>query len=296
MEGDGSIMGTMTCDQCRRWWSPYLDSELDASKTFEVSEHLRVCESCRARFESEKDMDGWMRDRLRDVRMPVEMWPSIEARVRGEATAKASTKSLGIARWIRPIALAASVVLIVTAGVLWSNRSGPSESGGESGPQVAQAHASVVDLLEAATPEFEVFASQPEGNNSNSELAERLAADSRRLLGASIAFEMPKDSHHIVELVGVSERVDADGNTYLEMRLNCCGNPTLLVLSRSGTPTAITELADANDTPPKRYAAHSNGKIPIEVQSKTVGIVTIAGATASHQLNAVFSGIKVSDV
>ena len=287
-------MGRMTCDQCRRWWSPYLDSELDASKTFEVSEHLRVCEACRTRFENEKDMDIWMRDRLRDVKMPVETWGSIETQVREDSPSEHSSGALRIARWVRPIALAASVVLIVTAGVLWSNRSGTTEPGTTS--PTALTSASVVDLLEEATPEFKVFAPQASGQDPTSDLHKRLAEESRSLLGATVQFELPADVHHEVELVGVAKRTDANGNTYLEMRLNCCGNPTLLVLGKSDTPSAVAELAEVNDTPQEKVAGQADKRIPIQVQSRTVRGVTIAGAAASHRLNAVFSGITVSAV
>ena len=44
----------MNCQEARRFISPYLDSELGQTKTFEVSEHLSECESCRRRFEQER--------------------------------------------------------------------------------------------------------------------------------------------------------------------------------------------------------------------------------------------------
>ena len=40
----------MKCHDARKWISPYIDSELDPTKTFELSQHLENCESCKTRF------------------------------------------------------------------------------------------------------------------------------------------------------------------------------------------------------------------------------------------------------
>ena len=45
----------MNCKEARRWMSPYIDSELGKTKTFEISEHLRYCPACAERFAADGD-------------------------------------------------------------------------------------------------------------------------------------------------------------------------------------------------------------------------------------------------
>jgi len=47
----------MSCDEIRRWISPYLDSELDPHTNFEIAQHLESCAECREVFEAECQLE-----------------------------------------------------------------------------------------------------------------------------------------------------------------------------------------------------------------------------------------------
>jgi anti-sigma factor RsiW len=48
----------MSCDEIRRWISPYLDSELDSHTNFEIAQHLEACAACRQVFEAERQLEA----------------------------------------------------------------------------------------------------------------------------------------------------------------------------------------------------------------------------------------------
>ncbi len=58
----------------RRWTSPYLDSELGDTQTFEVSQHLLTCPECAARFNFERHADARLRLALAEGAMPDALW------------------------------------------------------------------------------------------------------------------------------------------------------------------------------------------------------------------------------
>jgi predicted anti-sigma-YlaC factor YlaD len=123
-------METMNCQECRKWWSPYLDSELDAHTTFQVAEHLRACPSCRERFEREAYFEDWLRTKLRRDHMPTDVWGALCDQVRGTRTSAGGTGSgAWRGRWaLRGLALAAAVGLIVIGDCCI--RSGNAEAAG----------------------------------------------------------------------------------------------------------------------------------------------------------------------
>ncbi len=326
----------MTCDQCRRWWSPYLDSELDASKTFEVSEHLRVCECCRSRFEGEKDLDQWMRDTLRsgggadgaggDVAMPSPLWTKLQADIRQEAISNQETTGsnqetiggrpgggrpgrLRIVGWFRPLMMAASIAIVTVVGVfVWDRPQVSDVASPNVGEllQVIPASQSMAGLLQQATPDMTMFkastfkaSADDDVEDASADFRAQLDLISLRVLGARIEFELPKENRHKVDLVGVYERRDEAGNAYVEVRLNCCGNPTILALGHTSLQSAIAELNTVTQTSKLAYGPRSGGDAAnkatsIEVRSKTIGDVMVAGAAANHTLDAVFSAIALA--
>lgn len=67
----------MNCREARRRLSPYLDSELDPTTTFAISEHLRVCDDCRRRFEVERGVDLAVVAKLSVESVPDEVWREV---------------------------------------------------------------------------------------------------------------------------------------------------------------------------------------------------------------------------
>jgi len=55
----------MKCHQARIYMSPYLDSELDPTTTYEVSRHLETCTACAGHFAAEEELERMIRERLR---------------------------------------------------------------------------------------------------------------------------------------------------------------------------------------------------------------------------------------
>ncbi|HNO77580.1 MAG TPA: zf-HC2 domain-containing protein [Phycisphaerae bacterium] len=298
----------MTCQQCRQWWSPYMDSELDASKTFEVSEHLRLCESCRVRFERESAMDGWIRNSLSDVRVPAGLWNQIEADIKGPSVEtgvmRSNNRSLSILNWLRPLAIAAVVALVLSAG--WHFRDyfftvhvvDVDQSRRVDGVSVAK-------LLEEATPNFRKFneTGQVDDGGAVETVASRsadvqreLIEMSRRLLGAEVTYESNSPHPHRVDFVAVYERTDDAGNPFIELHLNCCGRPTLLALALTDADTGILELNEATAKTSVTFEIGGRMQVPVQVRSESIDGVMVAAATARHYLDAIFAGIKVSKV
>lgn len=55
----------MRCTQVRCYVSPYLDSELDAKTTFEISRHLEICPACARLFSQEGELDRAIFERIK---------------------------------------------------------------------------------------------------------------------------------------------------------------------------------------------------------------------------------------
>ena len=56
----------MKCRDALRHLSPYIDSELDATRTYEISRHLIACPTCSKRFEEEETLERAIAERLRE--------------------------------------------------------------------------------------------------------------------------------------------------------------------------------------------------------------------------------------
>ncbi|TDJ71790.1 MAG: hypothetical protein E2O39_07800 [Planctomycetota bacterium] len=55
----------MKCRDALRHLSPYIDSELDATRTYDISRHLIACPTCSKRFEEEETLERAIAERLR---------------------------------------------------------------------------------------------------------------------------------------------------------------------------------------------------------------------------------------
>ena len=108
----------MNCHEARKWFSPYLDSELGHTKTFEVSEHLRRCDECRQRFEAERRTERLMTRKLDDGAMPAALWERIKRDVNTAPWRRMLRANTGLA-------LAASLAFVVILGALvWPTAEG----------------------------------------------------------------------------------------------------------------------------------------------------------------------------
>ncbi len=199
----------MNCKEARRWMSPYLDSELGQTKTFEVSEHLRQCSKCTDRFGNERNVDKAMRSRLADTAMPAEQWSEFQW-------------ELAAPTWVRflsgrrSLALAACLT-IATISTMVALQSRDKHAGT---PEIAL-------RFVAEAPEGHPFQVSDGGADS----VEITVKNEFGLQLASPA-DVEAMGHRNFQLVGASRRTDADGRSYVEVRLNCCGHPVLVTLAR----------------------------------------------------------------
>ncbi len=240
----------MNCRDTRRWMSPYLDSELGQTKTFEISEHLRKCASCAERFEREGHVDGLLAEHL--SRTPDLDWDQV---LRG---------AMRKPRVFRPFQLSALGLAACVALVMWVAWPGPIE-------EPTRADRWIATALADAAPD-----STPFRRISNASVD--FAALAKSTLGVDLRVQFPPEilNRHAVELVSVRARVTGDNTPYLELRVNCCGEPVLLAIAlRENAPrlgAILSELA-GDDVQSKTLASGVN------VVSRFDGAIVVLAAS-----------------
>lgn len=202
----------MNCKEARNYLGPYLDSQLGHTKTFEVSEHLRICSSCFARFSAERRVESALRDRLRDEKMPSELWTRLCRAVESQVSIPVSRRIRGR---LRIIGWAASLLAAAGLGVAYYvGRSTPAT------PWVVSA------LLAETSGDVPFTPRMPlEGKTDNSKAVEAFGV--RLLLGEPGAL-----TGHDLRIIDRQVIVDRNGRSCIEVRLNCCGKPILMVLAK----------------------------------------------------------------
>ncbi len=191
----------MNCQQARRCLSPYLDSELDPTATFAISEHLRVCEACRRRFEAEREVESKIVYGLRAGNMPEGMWRDI-------------IQPLRKPRWIgwrlaMPLAAAAAVMLVIWAG--WPSRSAPS-----------QPHWLVSEFLS------ETGGGKPFSSSNAVTVQAGMTMPLKPYSDLALNFAGEAARQHVAQFVRMDTVLDERGAEYVEVRLNCCGEPVII--------------------------------------------------------------------
>jgi anti-sigma factor RsiW len=80
----------MKCDEVLVLQSAYLDSELDAKTSVELTEHLKACAECRRAFAEEERFEGALREALQSGEKTERLWHGFECRIRSEAADRAT--------------------------------------------------------------------------------------------------------------------------------------------------------------------------------------------------------------
>lgn len=256
----------MNCNEARKWLSPYLDSELGSTKTFEVSEHLRQCPRCAERFESERFVDETMRTRLEKDAMPAEIWSRIAREVAAPAWFRRWRSGAG---W----ALAACVALVFI-GALTLTR-GP---GAPAEPWI------VHHFAEAAPGDRPYVPAAAEVDTARRVLREEYG------LRLATTPEEGAVGHHRMELVSVTSRRDARGREFAEVRLNCCGRPVLMVLAR---PSA-GDWAEPLEALPAASESYALGNRTLRTASKSLPGVRVIVAS-HHPVDEIMLNLRAID-
>jgi hypothetical protein len=220
----------MDCRQARKLMSPYMDSELGATRTYEVSAHLRHCDDCTRRFEAESRVDKAVRARMERESMPPAMWGAIVDRVT-HADARPRDDRPFLARGHIRFAIAAGILLGVglTAWPPWAQFEFGSDE-----PQIPW----LVDALEVAAPDHMAFA----GDEDRAPQAQQLIDQFGLQLAVAPSATSVRSARHDAIVVDARQCMDDQGRQYVEIRMNCCEQPVLMVIGRrcrsSGLATA----------------------------------------------------------
>ncbi len=67
----------MTCDEARRHWNLYHDSEGDAELHFRIGEHLATCPDCARWFDEESRLEHLIAEKLRSGTETPELWDRV---------------------------------------------------------------------------------------------------------------------------------------------------------------------------------------------------------------------------
>jgi len=255
----------MNCKESRKWMSPYLDSELGATKTFEVGAHLGDCPECKFRFESERKVDDLVRSRLQKDVMPTELWERISRTV-------SEPKWVRQLRSPRTLALAACLAMAVLGTVLIPSRPSTVESPG------------LVQSLLVSAPDNVPFAD-----------ADMDRIDIMRLLNErfdgefTLATASERRDGHRLEFIEAVDRTDDNGRAYVELRLNCCGRPVLMALARRGVDGLPSVFSNA----PLNGAISTTEIDGVHVATKDFGGI-IAVVASRHPVEQIASGLGFS--
>ncbi|MBE7506918.1 MAG: zf-HC2 domain-containing protein [Planctomycetia bacterium] len=252
----------MNCQQARSRLSPYLDSELDAGTTFAISEHLRGCDGCRGRFEAEREVERLVATRLQSVHVPNALWDEIVRPIR--------QRSFSRWRLYVPLATAAAVLIVTWTGWTLSRR------------ERIQPHWVVQEFL-AETDGGQPFAtSSPRVNSAGMTMPLEPFAD----LVVSLAGEYALN--HVVQMVRLDTKADEDGAEFVELRLNCCGEPVLLRAARRDHPGRMREFIGADSS--KLASLPTTDKVTIT--EREVGDYVVV-AVSRHPVSQLLSGIRI---
>ncbi len=114
----------MNCDETRRHWNLYHDSEGDAALHLAINEHLASCPDCAQWFSGQTLLEDALKRRMAETPPDPQLWPSVLADA-GVATPRARSKNFGPVLLLA--AVAAILLIAVTVGLGMLSNSGSVE-------------------------------------------------------------------------------------------------------------------------------------------------------------------------
>jgi len=263
----------MQCQEARKWISPYLDSELDPTKTFEVSQHLESCASCRARFEKEGRADELIGAALRREESFVD-WTAIERQILAPARRVIPIRP----KWL--LAAAACVAFLL----IWP--------GGWFGSTVAAHPAQwAVDELHTLSPDCRPF---PEGSGctpSDINAVAEAALDCRIVIPITDG----RLANHPITLIERNRRTCDAGTDLVEIRLNCCGKPVLLIVAKCDQGGIMKDIAAALEQAGGDYSVPcSSHSMKYHVRAMKKGKYIVL-AVSTHKVDHLVAGVDPTE-
>lgn len=105
----------MNCAEARNLVHLYLDQELDLVRVVDVDKHLQSCAACRALYDGQRALGSTVRRDVTYHRAPAELRERLHFTLRGQADEPARPLARWQRRWSNVVAIAAAVVLSVSA-------------------------------------------------------------------------------------------------------------------------------------------------------------------------------------
>jgi hypothetical protein len=102
----------MNCDEVKRHWSLYHDSEGDADLHFRIGEHLANCPGCAQWFDQQSRLEGLLADKLRGQEATATIWDEVLFKAGLAPKQPAATR-----HWSWLLGLAAGLLLVIA--VFW---------------------------------------------------------------------------------------------------------------------------------------------------------------------------------
>jgi len=199
----------MDCSKARQWMSPYLDSELEQATTFEISEHLRVCENCRRRFDAERQVEGLVRGALQREAMPDAVWSRLRAHV----------NRLSLWRRLKiPGIFAAAAAIVIAAVAL--------PMSGWLGPDKRAVTIRWDEVVQAPLP--------PGAALGDDEIQQALQSR----YGLALSTDRKDTAGHPVQIIGGTPVVFGNREAY-QVHVRCCGRPAVITLLHKADVAAL---------------------------------------------------------
>jgi len=251
----------MNCREARHYLSPYLDSELEPTTTFAISEHLRWCNDCRQRFDAERQVDRQIVARLDVGDVPHDVW-------------RDALRPLRTPRWTRwpfYVPLAAAAVIVLMMGIASLSNS-------------TATHARwVVREFVAETNNGRPFAS-----NNTDTVSAGTTTTLKPFTNLVARFTPQVVSNHALQLVRLSTVRDADGSEMVEVRLNCCGEPVIVRAAKRDRPGRLREFIGQDAT---MLASRTSGG-DVRVTEREVGEYIVV-AVSQHPADELLAAMTV---
>jgi len=100
----------MNCDEARRHWSLYHDSEGDSESHFRIGEHLAMCDQCARWFDQQSRLENLLANNLRSQSLTPSVWDAVL-----NQPGLVPKQRAVLHRWKQMLGVAACLLLITAA-------------------------------------------------------------------------------------------------------------------------------------------------------------------------------------